>query len=134
MTPTPTRCSQDTAANQGSSNSTIRHACCRSPGGHHVSAIPELGAGAVKARSRARVHARSVRSAEALYGAEHSSTLACVMVGGPGDRGRHHRNAEESSRADPRSVNRREDDAWLECRVQDGPGFAREITSPQAQV
>jgi hypothetical protein len=42
--------------------------------------IPELRAGAVKARSRAGVHARSARSAEALTAAEHSSRLARVMA------------------------------------------------------
>jgi hypothetical protein len=43
--------------------------------GHHVSAIPELGAGDVKARSRVHLEARAARSAAALYVAEHSSKI-----------------------------------------------------------
>lgn len=48
--------------------------------GHHVAADRELRGGAVNARSRARVHARSAHSAEAFDGAEHSAILVCVMA------------------------------------------------------
>lgn len=43
--------------------------------------IPELRAGAVKARSRARAHAVGAQRRD-LDGAEHSSILGRVMAGG----------------------------------------------------
>lgn len=81
MTPAPTRCSRDTAANKSTSNSTISRACRRSAAGHHVKANP--GAGRKRGQGpKPRSWTRAVGAERRdLDGAEPSFILACVMAG-----------------------------------------------------